>query len=63
MSIGQGVFVECESCGERWKVATLPMDARKFCNALKTQCPGCGERKRLYMSKVAKSRKGKLVSA
>lgn len=41
------LFVECRKCGERWKVATLPMDVLEFTKVAKRrgQCPNCGEKR------------------
>lgn len=45
----QPIFVECRPCGERWKVATLPMSALAFAKAFTdVVCPNCGESKELY---------------
>lgn len=42
------MFVECLVCGERWKLVTVPIEARTFARALKSaMCPHCAERKRL----------------
>lgn len=37
------VFVECQRCGERWKIATLPEEISKIARAAKhVFCPNCG---------------------
>lgn len=61
-------FCECCSCGERWKLATLPMNVdqmKKFDG--KVGCPNCGESGKLKMCPtsgeraVTKPRTGKRV--
>jgi hypothetical protein len=58
-------FAECQMCGERWKVATLPMDLKDAGLLKHLRCPNCGERKKLFMcyssgpKAVKKARKGK----
>ncbi len=37
------LFVECKACGERWKIATLPIGMREVVKATKTACPNCAK--------------------
>lgn len=48
------MFVECRKCGERWKVATLPMGCDEFSKAIKRRadCPNCGEKKEVFCCKT-----------
>lgn len=45
------IFVKCKKCGERWKVATIPMELGAFVRQTRglAGCPNCGERKEVYM--------------
>lgn len=45
------LFVECRVCGERWKVASLPVTLdTAWLKAMKhTRCPNCGERKEIHV--------------
>lgn len=64
----KSLFVECKACGERWKVATIPMDAGLLGKALKrAACPNCaGDPKQLFMcptegeGAVTEARNGKV---
>ena len=66
MSDYKPLFAECGTCGERWKVATLPADCSVLCKQLKgLTCPNCGEATQLGICKtggphaVTESRDGK----
>lgn len=41
------LFVECGKCGERWKIATLPLEVSQIPRT--TQCPNCAESKRVFI--------------
>lgn len=42
MNDGSQVFVKCVKCGERWKIATLPLDVTAFCKMTRNvHCPNC----------------------
>jgi DNA-directed RNA polymerase subunit M/transcription elongation factor TFIIS len=50
----KAMFVECRKCGERWKVATIPMECSAFSRAIKRRgdCPNCGEKKEVFCCKT-----------
>jgi carbon storage regulator len=61
------LFAECKTCGERWKVATTPIDIREFSASMRrATCPNCGEKKQLFVCKtdgpdaVTESRSGSM---
>lgn len=44
------LFIECIVCGERWKVATIPVPLGRLSKVLRScMCPTCGETKRIVM--------------
>jgi hypothetical protein len=43
VEVRRSIFAECFDCGERWKVATIPMEVPKLVKLLKTRCPNCGQ--------------------
>jgi hypothetical protein len=46
----QHIYVYCHKCGERIKVAVIPMECGKFAKLCKTaKCPVCQDRKNIYM--------------
>lgn len=67
----KAMFVECSKCGERWKVATLPIGTDEFAKALKRKgdCPNCSEKKEVFCCKtegpeaVTEARNGQLLIA
>ncbi len=62
------LFAECGECGERWKIATLPINISVTSLPRNPQCPNCAERKRLYWlhtsgpHAVTEARSGKEVT-
>lgn len=60
----QPLFVECRKCGERWKMATLPVSCDILVK-LKAYCPNCYEKKDIGVchtdgpDKVTEARDGK----
>jgi hypothetical protein len=44
------VFVECMKCGERWKVARIPLALSTLCELTKrVMCPNCFEKSKISM--------------
>lgn len=56
----QPVFVECQKCGEVWKLLTLPIGAMEFSRRAKRagQCPNCGEIKAVTATRETEARNG-----
>lgn len=48
MSETKSIFAECSTCGERWKLFTVPIPLDNILN-VRQQCPGCGEKERLFV--------------
>lgn len=61
------IFAECRKCGERWKIATLPVAIDQLVKAARQTCPNCAEKKAVVLcktdgpEKVTEARNGKPI--